>query len=213
MPPVQFEADSLKLQSPAGVIVSGMSNSGKTSFVLRLLRHASEMFSPPPMSVVFCYGVVDAHVPILEKAGVLTHEGPPTSELLGTQPKPFLLVLDDLMLSMDPTLLSDIFTKRLHHENFSCIFLTQNTFEPRLKVPRTNAAYIVLLRSPSALLGVKTLGSHLFPGKQKEFMAAYDDATSKPYKYLLIDNHPCAHHDLRLRTNIFPDELTMVYKI
>lgn len=205
--------DDLKLRNPFGMIVSGASNSGKTIFTLKLLTHCTRMISPSPKTIVYCYGEFGDHIQKLEKAGIVTVDGPPTVEMLKIQPKPFLLVLDDLMMSMDTNLLAEIYTKKAHHMNFSVIFLTQNTFEPRLRVPRTNSQYMVLMRAPSSALSVRTLGSQLFPGHHKGFMEAYNDATSAPFGYLLIDMHPKTSSNLRLRTSIFPDDVMTIYKI
>lgn len=208
-----YDEEAMKLHSPFGMMVSGATNSGKTMFCFRLLSHCQQLISPPPNTIIYCYGEFGEHVHVLEKAGITTVEGPPTNELLRKQPKHFLLVLDDLMMSIDPTFLAEIYTKKSHHMDFSVIFLAQNTFDPKLRVPRTNSQYIVLMRAPSTGLAVKTLGTQLFPGRHKGFMEAYNDATSEKYGYLLIDMHPKSSDDLRLRTHIFPGELTVIFKI
>ena len=43
--------DELKLSIPSGIVVSGPSSSGKTELVLRLLKHANELFNPPPKAI------------------------------------------------------------------------------------------------------------------------------------------------------------------
>lgn len=213
MAPQVFLEDDVKLRSPFGMIISGASSSGKTMLTLKLLSHCSEMISPSPKKILYCYGEFGEHIPALEKAGVITNEGPPTMEMLKSQPKPFLLVLDDLMMSINPTFLADIYTKKSHHMNFSVIFLTQNTFDPRLRVPRSNSQYLVLMRAPSSALAVRTLGSQLFPGRHNGFLEAYNDATSRQFGYLLVDMHPKSSDDLRLRTNIFPSDVMTIYKV
>ena len=51
----------------------------------------------------------------------------------------------------------------------------------------------------------------MFPERVKYFREAYADATSHPYGYLLVDLKTTTPDVLRLRTDIFPDERTMVY--
>ena len=53
------------------------------------------------------------------------------------------------------------------------------------------------------------LGKQLYPGASKKFLEAYEDATSKPHGYLVIDCDPKSLGELKFRTNIFPGEDTI----
>ena len=55
------------------------------------------------------------------------------------------------------------------------------------------------------------LGKQLYPYISKVFMEDYQDATSKPHRYLVIDCDPKSPRELKMRTNIFPDEQTVCY--
>lgn len=77
--------------------------------------------------------------------------GLPNDEFLSKIQKPFILVLDDLMGEVEPKRLADLFTKKSHHNNFTVIFLSQNLFDKAMRVPRSNAQYIFLLRAPVGL--------------------------------------------------------------
>jgi len=79
---------------------------------------------------------------------VIVRAGIPSDEELKQVIKPFILVLDDMMGEIDPKRLADLFTKKSHHNNFTVIFLSQNLFDKSLRVPRTNAQYIFLMRAP-----------------------------------------------------------------
>jgi hypothetical protein len=46
-----ISTDELKLSIPSGIVVSGPSSSGKTALVLRLLKHADELFNPSPKAI------------------------------------------------------------------------------------------------------------------------------------------------------------------
>jgi hypothetical protein len=125
--------------------------------------------------------------------------------------RPLLLVLDDMMLSASEKYLSDLYTKKNHHQQIFSIFLAQSLFEKNLKVARTNSQYILLTRAPNAILSIRTLGSQLFPRQLDFFMDAYNQATKDAWGYLMIDLHPASNPQLKLRTNIFPSDNRIVF--
>ena len=113
-----INADDLKIKLPFGMIISGSSNSGKSELVYRLLEHRDELFAPPPKAVLFCYGEFHEKLPMLEAKGIIIHEGMPSDLILNKMPKPFLLVLDDLLYHINEKTISELFTKKAHHRNF-----------------------------------------------------------------------------------------------
>ena len=121
-------------------------------------------------------------------------------------PKNSIIILDDLMLNITNNFLTHLFTRKLHHKQIGCIFLTQNLFEKNIKVARNNSQYIVLMNSPSAALSIRTLGTQLFPRQLDYFLSAYKRACSKRFGYLFIDVSTSSDPILRLRTNIFKDD-------
>lgn len=152
--------NELKLSIPSGIIVSGPSSSGKTELVLKILRNAYELFDPPPKAIgkrvklnlyyfiVWSYGEFSSLIPALEREGVIVQAGLPSDDSMSKIPRPFILVLDDLMGEIDPKRLADLFTKKNHHNNFSVIFISQNLFDKAMRVPRSNAQFIFLMRAP-----------------------------------------------------------------
>lgn len=89
--------------------------------------------------------------------------------------------------------------------------MSQNLFEKKIKVARQNAQYLVLMRSPNSALSVRNIGVQLFPGRLNYFLSAYRQATDRAYGYLLIDMHTSSDNLLRLRTNIFKEEETIIF--
>ena len=51
-----------------------------------------------------------------------------------------------------------------------------------------------------------TLAKQMYPGRVKFVQEAFDDATSTPYGYILVDLKQDTPEDLRLRTSILPDD-------
>nr|CAD2206667.1 unnamed protein product [Meloidogyne enterolobii] len=201
-----FSNKDLNFKLPFGMILSGPSSSGKSSFLLKFISEASELIEPKPKSILYCFGEMSNNIPLLQKSGVNVYAGVPPEELIKKFPKPLLLILDDLLLSIDEKYLSELFTKKSHHQNFAIIFVTQNLFDKKIKVARQNAQYIILMRSPNSALSIRNIGVQLFPRQLDYFLDAYKQATNIPYGYLLIDLHASSDPNLRLRTNIFKED-------
>ena len=198
-----FTEKDLKFKLPFGLIISGPSSSGKTTFLLKFLNEYKDLVEPTPKSILYCYGEFHNQIAQIQKSGINVYSGVPSEELINSQPKPLLLILDDLMLNINERFLSELFTKKSHHGNIGIIFLTQNLFEKKIKVARANSQYIVIMRSPSHALQVRTLGTQIFPKQMDYFLQAYKSATSQSYGYIVIDLHASSDPLLRLRTNIF----------
>lgn len=201
-----FEEDELKIKMPFGMIISGPTSSGKTTFLLHLLKFYKNLIIPSPKTVLYCYGEYHSYVPQLQKSGIEVFAGVPPDILLSKLEKPLLLILDDLMLHVKEKFLSDLFTKKSHHQNIGVIFISQNLFEKNIKVARNNSQYLVLMRAPNAALQIRNIGVQLFPKQLDYFLQSYTSATENPYGYLFIDLHAGSNPLLKLRTNIFPDD-------
>jgi hypothetical protein len=210
-----FDVNELKFKIPSGMIISGPSNSGKTQFLLKLLRNAEQMFEPPPKCIIYCYGEYHDYIPELEiKQGIRVHAGAPTDDEIlafSSLPKPFILCLDDLVYHMPEKSLNDIFTKKAHHQNYGVILLTQHLFEKNLRVARTNAQYLILMAAPNAVLQIRNLGAQLFPRQLSYFLSAYEQAVKENYGYLLLNLHAGSNKILKLQTNIFPAEERTIF--
>lgn len=197
--------------APFTLILSGATGSGKTQWLLKLLKHYRELINPVPAKILYCYSEMNQSVVDLIKQGIETHNGVPDQNLILSQPKPLLLILDDLMLNVNNDFLDMLFTRGSHNWNVSVIFVTQSLYGRNIRTARANSHYLVLTRNPAGQLQVRTVGSQLFPKRLNFFMEAYNDATSKPFSYLVINMHPNASEDERLTTKIFPGENREIY--
>uniref|UniRef100_A0A183C6X8 Integrase catalytic domain-containing protein n=1 Tax=Globodera pallida TaxID=36090 RepID=A0A183C6X8_GLOPA len=130
---------------------------------------------------LWAYGEYSAQIPELERQGIIVHAGAPSDEMLNKLPKPFLIVYDDLMGEIDAKKLADLYTKKSHHNNFAVIFLTQNLFDKAMRVPRSNAQYIFLMRAPNDMLSIRNLATQIFPREQGFLIDAYKQACAEPY--------------------------------
>lgn len=207
----------IKLESPSTFLVTGSSQSGKTTWIKRLIEHRREMFKIPPVKVKYIYKIQQPLFEDLKALGVEFHCSLPCREELEEWTESgdsLLLILDDVMQEAcaSPDILS-LFTVISHHRNVTTCFLMQNIF-PRGLHARSislNAHYIVIFKTKRDRLQVQTLGRQIFPGLAKYFAEAYEDATNENYNYLFCDLHPATDKRFELRTRIFPGEDTWFY--
>ena len=117
-----------------------------------------------------------------------------------------LLVIDDLMqeFSNDPRITS-LFTKGCHHRNLSVIFILQNIFH------RGKELRDMSLNCHCHSSQINHLAKQMFPGHAKYMQESFQDATSRPYGYLVCDLKPETPTVFRLRTNIFLGETQFAY--
>ena len=192
-------------------MVTGPTKAGKTFLVKKLIQNVSEMFNPAPQEIWLCYSEWQlAYHDLADKVKLV--EGFPDLASLRRNPEiPKLLVLDDLMEIVKQKSLSQLFTKGTHHGNISCIHIVQNAFYQGLRTSRINVQYLILLKNPSDQLQASNLARQLFPGKQEYFMESYADACKEAYGYLLVDLSQETPENMRLKTNIFPGQMLIVY--
>ena len=213
----------LKIPSPSSIILSGPSQSGKSTLVYDILKHAEGMFEKPPCQVIFCYNIYQNGLYDRLKKDVRNlrfFQGIPTKEDLEAWSRGeehSVLILDDLMAKCSASQdISDLFTIYAHHMNFSLFFVVQNIYSKgqQFRTISLNAHMFILFNSPRDLLQIKIFASQCFPGETKYFMDAYKRATASKFGYLVVDLSPSLSADqrqYRLRTNILPGDTTIVY--
>jgi len=202
----------LKLKIPSNTMVMGSSGSGKTMYVLKLIKFVNHMFRPRPKNIVYAYGHDNNALPKLKKMGVIIHKGLPSDKYLANIKKPMILILDDLMLQADKHYLDNLFTVKSHHENIAVIKMVQNAFHKNLKTLRDNCHYFFLFNSPAAKRQIRDFGVNVFPQKYKNFLKIFENVVKSKYEPLFIDLQPNTDEDLRLRSKILPNQITEVYK-
>ena len=209
--------DKFKFSSPACVNVTGPSSSGKSEFIFQVIKYRRQMFTTPPVRVIYCYKVWQQRFQDLldndkNKHEILFNEGVYDISKLTDTTSHKLLILDDLMHSLDKSV-SDIFCVKSHHNNISCFYINQNLYgkSPFARDINLNSQYILIFKLRRDLTSLRILGGQLFPENPSVFMKVYNECTKQRYSYLLIDIHPNSHYRLSLRTNILPDEIESVY--
>ena len=200
-----------RFKHPFTAVVAGPTKSGKTFFVELFIRNITQLMTPVPQEIVWCYGEWQPLYNNLIRLGVVFIEGLPD---IGDWDIniPRLCILDDLMSETNESV-TKLFTKGSHHRNVSVIQIVQNLFGKN-KEHRTislNSHYLVVFKNPRDKSQVVHLGKQMFPGQGQYVNEAYKSATERPHGYLLFDLTQDTPDNLRLRTNIFPGEVQTVF--
>lgn len=199
----------VRLQHPCTIIVSGPTSSGKTQWTFKLLRHAQSMMHPPPERVYWCYGEYQDALAKLENVELL--EGLPDPNTFDPKQR-HLVVIDDLMGELDSRV-TKLFTRGSHHRNVTVVLIVQNFFakNKEMRTITLNAHYLVMFKNPRDVTQISHLAREMHPGNGKFLQEAFADATKEPFGYLFVDLKQSTPEHMRLRTQVFPEEIQYVY--
>ena len=198
---------------PSTFILSGASGSGKTTWLQTLIKHKNKMFDSPPTRILYFYGIWQPLFEDMEKDGVEFFQGLPSQDIENSEGEHCMVILDDLQQqAVNSEFVEKLFTQGSHHKNLSVFYLTQNLFRQGKNARNIalNAHYVICFRNPRDVGQMASFGRQL--GKTELLKEAYADATSKPYGYLVVDLNPHSDEAYRFRTDIWPNEDTLVYQ-
>ena len=211
---MSFKQRSIKIPFRAGapMMIAGPTTCGKTTWIKKLLS-SKHNFTEPVKSILYCFGV---HQPLYDEMketipDITFHKGLPSQDEVESYNDGHfhIIVIDDLMERvMDNIDAQMLFTKFCHHFNITTIFITQNLLAQG-RCARTialNTLILVLFQNYRDRSQVNTLARQQCPSLPSLFTFAVDDATQRPYGYLVVDCTPQCPDDDRWRTNIFQDE-------
>ena len=207
---VEFDSskimDEFKITAPATVMISGGSQSGKTTLVSEMITRLDEVFDRPPHQIVYCYSRDQpAYDEIKKKASIPIEfvEGLDPS----LRPKPgTLLIIDDLQDKSE--LIQDYFTKNTHHFDLITIYITQNLF---LKTAHhrncnLNTHVLCVFKNPRDKLQISCLARQIYPNNNKFLMDSYAQATEKAHGYLVLNLQQRCPEAYRVRDSFFPKD-------
>ena len=195
----KIKADT-RFRSPFGCMVCGPSMSGKSHFIMQLIR--KDLFDPRPDRIGYAYGSWQND--LINADGVEFVSGiDRLKEIAFNSPINNLLILDDLMegLSADKKA-STLFTKDMHHKNVTVIFVVQNLFKQgkSMRDIALNCQIIVLSKSPRDVQQIRILSRQT---GIKDLEKAYHEAIKEPYGYLVINMQSHTPDIIKLQTDIF----------
>lgn len=210
-----------RLQQPFVMIVYGPSMSGKTQFVLNLIRNERALIAGKPVKkIIWFYGIETDQISKLPSidSRITQIKGLPTDELIDEYLDPrknVLLIFDDLMQeSVNSRTITDLVTRKCHHRNASIILITQDLFYEgrQRKTFLRNAHYLTIFSNPLDRSGVCAIANKIMPKRTQTFIKMYEHATSMAHGYLFIDGRQSTPTCARFRTDIFPP-IQKVYRI
>lgn len=205
-----------KLITPFGMLISGPTMVGKSSFVFRLLNESKQVMTNSPERIVYAYGQwqdgfnkLQSNIPGVEFVkGIRSIVD---NEDFFDPSQRNLLVIDDLASEIAKSdSASNLFTQGIHHRNTSVIYITQNLYKQgkAMRDIQLNCQYLVLFKNARDLGQVSLLGRQM---GIKNLPDAYTTCTQIPYQPLVIDLTSFCPAYLRLRSHIFPEEVMRIY--
>ena len=210
-----------RFKTPFTCIVSGSPMSGKTTFIRRLLEDRHIFIDNEIDYLVWFYGQHTPFIDILQKQALglkttVVHQLPTSFEDYIQPDKRGLFVIDDLMVTAGAsTSVTDLFCNKVQHANLSVILLMQNLFyhgSERTTLVRC-AHYLIIFKNPLDASVPLFLAQKIMPLQRKLFMNIYDQATAKPYGYLLIDGKQDTPKAARFRTDILEEGVQRVFVV
>ena len=203
---------------PANIVISGSTGAGKSTIASQIVKYKHILFSEEPQIVLWFYKEMQ---PLYRKlqanhsvkffdGSILSLENLKQEILAFPKNVPKLVIFDDFMYDTS-SFMSQIFTICGHHYYASILFLTQSLFFKggSFRTISLNSHYLFLLKSPRDSSQIIPLAKQIRPYNSKYIVEVYKEATKKPYSYILLDFHQNQDDDLRLRSNIFPNESPM----
>ena len=198
---------------PFNAIVAGPTGCGKTYFVRELLRNHQQLITgiAKPLKVLWAYGQWQSlYTSHIQGINITYNEGLPSKTLL-VKFKPTICVVDDLMTEVASSReMTNMFTRLSHHLGVSVIFIAQNIFYKgsEMRTINLNAHYLILFRNPRDESQIDYVGRQVTPRgwPRKFFDEIFDDATSFPFGYLLVDCKPDTMVKDKFKTRIFKSE-------
>lgn len=211
------KAYDCRLYTPFNCIISGASKSGKTTFVRNLLKLKDSIFTSTPSYIILYYKFMQDIYQSMFDGGIINEmvsveDEEFTYENVLEKVKPHqrngaLVIFDDTMTDITNNF-EQVFTNLSHHQNTSVIFITQNLFynDKSYRTMSLNADYFIIMKNARDKLQISNLAKQFCPGNSTYVIQAFSDATRRPFSYLLIDFTQKSTDNLRLRSNIFPNE-------
>lgn len=204
----------IKIPSPACILISGPSQSGKTSFIAKIIQNKDKVFEKTPSSILYVYNTWNKNLDAIKNDKTVTFTSElPTEDVLEkyfASSSHSAIFFDDQMLNSLGKAVIESFTVKANNTNTTCFFVTQNLFAKGIRNISLNSHVICLFNSPRDITQISRLASQL--GRKELIISAYKDACKRNHGYLLINIHPSSDCKYMVFSGLFPEDETIVYQ-
>jgi hypothetical protein len=200
-----------QLQWPFTGLIVGARQSGKSSFLLKLIEQRN-FISEDPIKVLYIY---DQYQPLFDKFKEQNPDVIFSSDLYDVDKyvdgsQKFLVAFDDMMLRFEEDskanyFLRHFYTVRSHHTNCSVLTIIHNAFPKNFRLISLNSTYLVLFKNNRDISFTSYLNRQIYGCHSKFLMEDLKDATSQPYSYLVLDFGPNTPDLFRVRNWLIPN--------
>ena len=207
-----------RLQTPFSMIVASPSNSGKSTWVGKLIEHSPLLFTEQSKRFIYFYSVWSPTFDTWKEKKLISQfvQGMCTKEWIeeNCSDGNCTIVLDDQAMSISEDI-SKVFAVLSHNYNINFIMLAQNIFtkNKNFRDASLNSKYIVLGKNPRDQSSIRFLAQQMMPTRSKDVVEAYFLATKNPYSFFLLDFSQTCPENLRMRGNIFAENYPMTVYI
>lgn len=206
-----------RFENDSTMIISGPSKSGKSTFVLNMIKHKDTLFRYPIQRVWWFYGIESPFHEELQTFHVNMKQGLPSQDDFSQIERHDLVILDDLQQeSKAREDITNLFLKATHHKEFFAIQINQYIYgDKEQRMRNSNVHYYVAFNNPRNQQQLGQFVSKMFPkGNMNLIYRIFHDILHKEgkYGYLFIDFTPQCDPNLRLRSNLFKPPM-IVFKL
>ena len=193
--------------------ISGPSGCGKTSFAASFFRNAGELMEEEPRRICYFYQLYQPAFDQMKRelgSKIYFFEGMPDGEslenIVDSSPRPLILTFDDLSLEINEHIVN-LFQVWSHHREVSIFLILQNFFgKSKNRDVSLSATHVGLFKSPRDKQTALNLGKQIYPGRASSFVKLFEEATREPHSYLILDLQQKTNDNLRLLSNILPEQ-------
>lgn len=205
---MEVEEFDYRLSFPSSLVVAGSSFSGKTFFVIDLLKNRDKVFKSKVKKVVYVYSHFQDKFLELSNDKEVTFISD-KDEIESKLEPGTLLIYDDQMLNFERNSkcnfeITNWVIRRVHHEQIGLIIILQNLYPKSLRCMLINVMYLVLYKNIRDKRSIQVLSAQFAPSKSRYLLEAMEDVSLVPYKYLLFDFSPEMNDRFRVRNFLYP---------
>ena len=179
----------VRFRCPSTAILSGPSNSGKTTLVYEILKHARHIFHDPRciQNVIFFYKQWQNIYDIMQQELKIDFiNSVPTIDVLKEKTQEAsgdggsIVIIDDFMQELTKDV-SVLFSTLSHHLNIVVFLMTQNLFSknPVFRDISLNATYNIIFKNPRDASQISYFARQYAPGKTQLIVDMFKRATKK----------------------------------